>query len=90
MTLLSTFAVAEDTKPAPTRPVISAEHRARYWRRDAENQRAQQAAAAAQAALAAAVADLQKDCGADFTAILDDKGEASCEAVPQASPVPAK
>lgn len=86
-------AIAEETKPAEVKPpAVSAEHRASFWRREAEIIRAQQQAATAQTALSAAIAELQKDCGDKFVAVLDSKdGEPTCEAkIPQPEATPAK
>ncbi len=78
--LLAALALAGNEKPSPS---VSVEHRAKYWRRDAENVRAQAAASAAQSALAIAVAEIQKDCGSDFNAVIDKDGEPGCEAKPE-------
>ncbi len=89
--LLTGCIFAEDSNTKPPEipaPTVSMEHRASFWRRDSENEKAKFAALSAKAALAMAFADIKKDCG-EYPVVLSQAGEPSCaKAKPDVPTIP--
>ena len=63
-------------------PEITDAHKAEYFKKVLAYERAQQAVQQAQREFQTAVADLNKDCGADFHPQMDPKGDPVCQANP--------
>ena len=87
LALLVSAHAKDKPEPAEAPPVISAEHRAEFFKRQLAATEAQRAYQAAQQALQGAVSELTKDCGDKFRPQMDPQGDPVCIAVP-APPAP--